>query len=304
MRKFLYSIILWLAATTASAQIAAKYQVQRGDTYASIAEKFGMTENELRHENPGKRHLYAGMTINIIDYNNGRPTRNNSQRDRYDDRVDMGGYDTSDRAYGTTSYSLMDDPSFQEAQRLEQMGKYKEAAKIYSNMIDRNPATPLYFIRGVCYYENKKWKNAIADFEYVMNSRDASNELLDECERYLESAHEQRQLKRERTATTWAGILTGVVAVGAVADALSSSSSHSDRHNGRRDDKQANAPRRDGNKQAGAPQRGGNRDGNKQAGAPQRDGNKQANAPQRGGNRPQGQRGNGNGERRNQRNRN
>ena len=131
MRMLLILIALWLTTTSASAQIAAKYQVQRGDTYASIARKFGMTEDELRHENPGKRHLYAGMSINIIDYNNGRPRNINIQRDRYDDRVDMEDYETSDRAYGTSSYSLLDDPSFQEAQRLEQMGKYKDAAKIY-----------------------------------------------------------------------------------------------------------------------------------------------------------------------------
>ena len=71
MRKCLFLIVLWLAAAAVSAQLAAKYQVQRGDTYASIAEKFGMTENELRHKNPGKRHLYAGMNIDIIDYYNG-----------------------------------------------------------------------------------------------------------------------------------------------------------------------------------------------------------------------------------------
>ena len=288
MRKFLFLIALWLAATTASAQIAAKYQVQRGDTYASIAEKFGMTERELRHENPGKRHLYAGMTINIIDYNNGRPR--NIQRERYDDRVDMNDYESSGSGYETRSYSLMDDPSFQEAQRLEQMGKYKDAAKIYTRMIDSNPATPLYFVRGVCYYQNKKWKNAISDFEYVMNSPDASNALLDECEQYLVSAREQRELKRERNATTWAGILTGVIAVGAVADALSSHDGP-DHHKGNRDRKQADNQRRDGNRpQANGQQRGGNRDG------------QQAGNQQRGGNRPQGQRGNG--ERRNQRNRN
>lgn len=301
MGKYLIIIALWLAAATADAQIAAKYQVQRGDTYATIAEKFGMTENELRHENPGKRHLYAGMTINIIDYNNGRPR--NIRRDSYDDRVDMGGYETADRDYGTRSYSLMDDPSFQEAQRLEQMGKYKDAAKIYSKMIDQNPATPLYFIRGVCYYQNKKWKNAISDFEYVMNSRDASDELLDECERYLESAHEQREIKRERNAATWAGILTGVVAVGVVADAISGSSS--DSHKGNRNDRQANGQRRDGNnngKQASGQQRGGNRD-SQQTSAQQGGNNRQqAGGQQRGGNRPQGQRGNG--ERRTQRSRN
>ena len=289
MRKCLFLIVLWLAAAAVSAQLAAKYQVQRGDTYASIAEKFGMTENELRHKNPGKRHLYAGMNIDIIDYYNGRPR--NIQRERYDDRVDMGGYEDSGRAYGTRSYALMDDPSFQEAQRLEQMGKYKDAAKIYSKMIDRNPAAPLYFIRGVCYYQNKKWKNAIADFEHVMNSRDASDELLDECERYLDSAHEQREIKRERNAATWAGILTGVVAVGVVADAISSDSG-SGHHKGNRNDKQANGQRRDGNnngKQAGGQQRGGNN-------------RPQAGGQQRGGNRPQGQRGNG--ERRGQRSRN
>ena len=176
----------------------------------------------------------------------------------------------------------MDDPSFQEAQRLEQMGKYKDAAKIYSSMIDRNPSAPLYFVRGVCYYQNKKWKNAIADFEHVMNSRDASDELLDECERYLDSAYEQREIKRERNAATWAGILTGVVAVGVVADAISSDSG-SGHHKGNRNDKQANGQRRDGNnngKQAGGQQRGGNN-------------RPQAGGQQRGGNRPQGQRGNG-----------
>ncbi|MBQ6204536.1 MAG: LysM peptidoglycan-binding domain-containing protein [Prevotella sp.] len=312
MRKILFLFVMWLAVQTASAQIAAKYQVHRGDTYASIAEKFGMTEGELRRKNSGKRHLYAGMTINVVDYYNGRPARISSPRESYDDRVDMDNYDSAESSYGSYSNSFLDDPDFQEAQRLEKMHKFKDAAKLYSKVIDRNPSAVLFFTRGVCYYQNKKWKKAISDFEYALNARDANATLRSECERYLDSAYEQRAISQERSANTWAGILTGVVAVGAVADALSHDKK--DHGKGNRDGHQANGGQQRGGdrQQAGGQQRGGDRQqaggqqrggDRQQAGGQQRGGNnrQQTSGQQRGGNRPQGQRGND--ERRGQRNR-
>ena len=209
MKKLIVMLLLAMAVMTAEAQRVMSYQVKRGEDLASIAQRFGMTERELKALNDGLSYCYAGMTIEVKDYRG----RGDVDDGYYDDRVDMG----DGLAGGWTA-----DPDVAEAQRLEQSGHYKQAVKSYSRAIERNPSVELLFSRGMCYFEMKKWKNAIADLERVSRSRHCPDDLRRSCDDYLDEAYARQDEARERRSNTWAGIAAGVVGVAVVADALSS----------------------------------------------------------------------------------
>lgn len=207
-----------LAAMTVSAQRSMTHRVQRGETPASIARKYGMTEDELYRRNPNVRNYYAGTFVNVVDY-----------------------YDDSGSSYGSSSLSSSSaNPDLVEAQNYERTGDYKKAIKSYSRVIKSSPSASNYFSRGVCYYQTKKWKKAISDFEYVIDAPDCSRKMRRECARYLDDAYEQAAIAKEKRTNVLAGILAGVVAVGVVADAVSSHGKKNDKgkppHNGGKGD--------------------------------------------------------------------
>ena len=196
-----------LAAMTVSAQRSMTHRVQRGETPASIARKYGMTEDELYRRNPNVRNYYAGTFVNVVDY-----------------------YDDGGSSYGSSALSSSSaNPDLVEAQNYERTGDYKKAINSYSRVIKSSPSACNYFSRGVCYYQTKKWKKAISDFEYVIDAPDCSRKMRRECARYLDDAYEQAAIAKEKRTNVLAGILAGVVAVGVVADAVSSHGKKNDK---------------------------------------------------------------------------
>ena len=67
MKRYLIMLLLALVVIPMSAQRPTKYRVQRGETIASIARKFGMTEKELKRINEDLSYCYAGMIILVKD---------------------------------------------------------------------------------------------------------------------------------------------------------------------------------------------------------------------------------------------
>ena len=65
-RKVLAIVAVLLFTTTVSAQTSQTHIVKRGETFASIASKYGITESELRTANPNAENCYAGTKLNII----------------------------------------------------------------------------------------------------------------------------------------------------------------------------------------------------------------------------------------------
>ncbi|MBQ6681026.1 MAG: tetratricopeptide repeat protein [Prevotella sp.] len=248
MKRNLILLWLMLAAMTVSAQRSMTHRVQRGETAASIAHKYGMTEDELYRRNPNVRNYYAGTYINVVDY--------------YDDSGSNSNMSLSE-AYGN--------PDLAEAQNYERTGDYKKAIKSYSRVIKVNPTASNYYSRGLCYYQTKKWKKAISDFEYVIDAPDCSRMMRRECARYLDDAYERAAIAKEKRTNVIAGILAGVVAVGVAADALSSSSKKHDKG------KPAGKP---ATKQGGQPQQGGK--------VTKQDVQRQSGGSGQGGKRPQG----------------
>lgn len=304
-------LLLALMVLPMSAQRPIKYQVKRGETLASIAKKFGMTENELKRMNDDLSYCYAGMLILVRD------KRGDSRDDDYYE--DDGGDYADDRVNIDAPAVPFSDPLIDEARMLEERGEFKKAVKCYDKLLDRGPSAPLFYSRGVCYFQMKKWKKSIEDFERVTRSNDASSDLIASSEDYIDEAYMRWDEAKERSTNTWAGIVAGAVAIGAVADALSGPSSKGDKggHNDKNKGKNAPPKGKQGQAQGkqGAPPKGvavqgGKRGGEHQSGT-RPNGNRNDNKPSTsqgsnrkpnavqgnnrgGGDRPQGTRPSGN----------
>lgn len=216
MKRNLIILCLMLAAVTVSAQRTLTHRVQRGETATSIAHKYGMSVEELYRKNPNVKNYYTGIYVNVVDY-----------------------YDEGS-SYNSSSLSASSsNPDLIEAKDYERSGDYKKAIKSYSRVIKTSPSASNYYSRGICYYQTKKWKKAISDFEYVIEAPDCSRKMRRECARYLDDAYEQAAIAKEKRTNVLAGILAGAVAVGVVADALSSHDKKHDKgkppHGGKKD---------------------------------------------------------------------
>ena len=256
-------LLLALMALPMSAQRPIKYQVKRGETLASIAKKFGMTENELKRMNDDLSYCYAGMLILVRD------KRGDSRDDDYYE--DDGGDYADDRVNIDAPAVPFSDPLIDEARMLEERGEFKKAVKCYDKLLDRGPSAPLFYSRGVCYFQMKKWKKSIEDFERVTRSNDASSDLIASSEDYIDEAYMRWDEAKERSTNTWAGIVAGAVAIGAVADALSGPSNSSKSNKGGHDNKRNGKDRPSGKQgqaqgKQGAPPKGGAVQGGKRGG--------------------------------------
>lgn len=78
-------------------------------------------------------------------------------------------------------------------------GDYKLAVKNYGLAIDINPASSLYFNRGVSYYNMDKYKDAISDFRHCLESNPSGNlrsqcyDLIDKAEEFLSQKTKKRK---------------------------------------------------------------------------------------------------------------
>lgn len=65
MKKSFITTIFMLWTMFMMAQSQQIHVVKRGETFASIASKYGMTESELRNVNPNVKNCFAGTKLNL-----------------------------------------------------------------------------------------------------------------------------------------------------------------------------------------------------------------------------------------------
>ena len=66
MKRYLLSLILAMCVMTGMAQTTQTHTVQRGETIESVAQKYGITVDELKAANPNASNLFfVGMKLNI-----------------------------------------------------------------------------------------------------------------------------------------------------------------------------------------------------------------------------------------------
>lgn len=110
----------------------------------------------------------------------------------------------------TASNSYLNSPAWKKSRDLAdiydlmKMGKYDLALGKSSYLLSQGETGELYYLRGVCHYENGKYKKAIKDLRQARAYADLSSSMRENIKEYLSAAEEKREREKEENRQEWA----------------------------------------------------------------------------------------------------
>lgn len=196
MKSRLFIILFLLAITIPVAGQQKTIIVGFGETFETIAVKYGITLSDLKTANPGKERCYAGMKL-IVPQSQISP-------------IGISGV-SSDLVRQSDSLLIL-------AKAVRSSGQYKKAIKIYDKVINMSVRRAYgYAGRGECHYDLKNLKKAKSDLTSAINSGELASIEKSWCEDALEEVEKGLQAKREKRNRVWRNIGLAVAATAAVA---------------------------------------------------------------------------------------
>lgn len=176
MKKLVITILLSLGIGASALAQQTEHQVKRGETFASIAAKYGITEAALRKANADKKTAYAGLKL----------------------RIPVSKVTSKSVASDTTV------PSSKPAvQPFSPTTEYSDNSNSLAN-----------FNKGKDYFYNKKWKKAIKAFNDVLSDPLADENTKQQSQQFLVQAQNQQQERKERREAFWNMFSTSLKTVG------------------------------------------------------------------------------------------
>lgn len=189
MKQSIVILFMSLLCGFCHAQGFIDHIVQRGETLAFLATKFGVSEQDIRDQNEDLDLdiLYVGLPLQI-------PISENI-----------------DNAEQLITLQSSTNSVLSEANNYYESGKYRKAIKLYSKAIKENPNADLYYLRGRSYLSQGKYKSAIRDLESALTDNKLSMAFQSDCELLLADA----QAKRETQLAERAEMLGALFSVAA-----------------------------------------------------------------------------------------
>lgn len=156
------------------------HEVQRGETWESIADLYDMTEYELKSMNPLFDECSTGLTLDIP--------------------VLLSNEELTERLI------VSQNSHYARAEELYAAGNYSDAIKAYTKLINSSQSALLaYYKRGCAYYNADKYKKAMNDFGHVLEH--GGGEIYPNAEENYNKAYAQVQRQREARARAWGNLL-------------------------------------------------------------------------------------------------
>ena len=191
MKRIVTIWVAFMLVCSMSAQ-QARHTVQRGETFASIASKYGISEQELRSANPYNKNLYVGIQV-FIPY-----TPQNAP-------AAAAGVNTANvrvaQAYMENAWKHYHDM------------KYAKAIKETDKALEEYPLPEAYLLRGKCNLMRNKYRKACEDFAVVMESREATAAQREEAAGLNRSSVSMWEERRAEKAQFWGSLAQDVVAM-------------------------------------------------------------------------------------------
>lgn len=170
--------------------------VQQGDTFETIAIRYGITLNDLISANPGKRQCYTGMRLVVPQA----------------ERSPVG------KSGVSSPLVIFSDSLLLQAKTLSTAGQYKAAIQLYDQVIDMEVRRAYGLAgRGECYYRLEKYKKAKADLQAAIHSEGMATQEKEWCSTALQEVEKGLSTKRDRQNRVWANIGLAVASTAAVA---------------------------------------------------------------------------------------
>lgn len=191
MKRMLIACLALVMSVAAPAQ-QSMHTVKRGETYASIASKYNLTEAELKKANPLTKTLYAGTKVYI-------PVPKETP-------AGVSPADNTPSARVARAY-------MENARNYFYEGKYKKAVKELDMAIAEHPTPEAYMMRGKCHFRMEKWKMACSDFDVVYNDPLSTQSQYEESADLYNAALAKRQEKVQKNAQFWGGLAQDALAM-------------------------------------------------------------------------------------------
>lgn len=213
MRKLLLLFIMLIGTSVVNSQD--KHTVLRGETLNSIANKYGLTVDRLKQENPiTENAFYVGMSLTIPQIEVLEPKESYVADIPKKEEVDLKEANTVDsvaivqaqldelleRIRLTGQYWDEGDEAFAEEKYSKAIKKYTEALKIGGDDPD------LFYNRGLCSLKKDKYNHAIKDFNSCL-SNDPDDELRERAKSMLELAENLKEERSQRRGQIIAGVV-------------------------------------------------------------------------------------------------
>lgn len=197
MKQLLLTIsVLTVYALCCSAQSdTITHIVERGESLEYLAEKYRITEADIKNCNSDLDLFYTGMEIRLPVLKQIKSIAASNASSSIGEEF--------------LAECILADEDLNK-------GNYKKAEKEYTDLIKRySPSlscTDAYHGRALAYYNRGKWKKAIKDFNTVLSNGDCTEKVRSQCENLLATAKEKREEQLEQRGEMW-GQLFAVAAV-------------------------------------------------------------------------------------------
>lgn len=174
----------WFALTISIGIItmADSHIVDRGESWESIADDYGISVGKLKEANPGITDAFSGLELNVP--------------------ASIDATEIKRRKF------LRQNPLYLEAQSFAASGNHKQAAKTYEKLIESHTNIPIdvYYNRGLAYYNCGKMHQTMNDMAYV-KKHDTGKRFPDASAIYNRA--EKIQAERDANNAALAGAIIG-----------------------------------------------------------------------------------------------
>lgn len=178
-----------------------EHKVARGETIESIAEKYGISKDELLEVNKDAISLfYIGQILIIPGV---------QMEEEQDDLIN-----TINR---NVTISPMERGLAVDAKRYFENKEWGKAAKTYSKLIKDYPKSVYYYNRALSHFNDNKNRQAANDFETALSMDDCTPSMLENGPELLAEARRRHSEWMDSQLNTVGNIFLGAVTVGLTA---------------------------------------------------------------------------------------
>ena len=182
--SFLLLFLSWLTVPVL-AQVVTVHVVKRGETVATIAKQYGVSEADIRTVNPNLTTVFAGVKLNI-------PVKKSVAEGN---KVVRQAKTASQRSTGMTTPKAATSAAPKPA---PQQNYY---------------AFNSHYLKGQGYIRDKKWKKAIQELNLAM-AQPAPAKERSHCQQLLAYAEREKNARSERRAAFLSGLSAGLQTLG------------------------------------------------------------------------------------------
>lgn len=218
-KRFLATLILAASLLVCYAQ-KQQHTVRRGETYASIAQKYGITESQLKQANKSKT-IYVGQTITIPAAKKQATTTKPDAKptEKKPTETKLAKADKQKETKVTEKKpEKTDKPKTEKKTKKATNLVDKIKAKKEANRPQLSSSEELR--QGISFINDKKWNKARSSFNRVMDNPKSTKTERATAQNYLDQIAVHKEEVKEKRKKVWTAIGVGAAAVVAVGAAV------------------------------------------------------------------------------------